>query len=291
MTEYGVQPTGYVRKPLSVILAELEAAMVTEFGPGVVQTPQSPFGQLNGLMADLIAEIDETNLDVYQSYDPDQAEGRRLDILGRLRLVYRSGRTEEQFRQAITNTGQARIDVQDVEAALRSLPGVSFAKLFTEAPEFGAGQVAVAVTGGDDEDIAGAVRRYLVPGIGTYGNYRVSSVVDGTCRSFSIIRPVEVPVTLELSVRPSSDVAACPAPSSNVIRDAVVDEWMATRENGQDVNHFFLRSIVERRFPDVELVSFTANREDLVTVSNQALNIGFIEIAQLSKTNTEVVYL
>ena len=57
MTDYGVQSTGYVRKPLSVILSEIEASMTTEFGPGVIQTSQSPFGQLNGLMADLVAEV------------------------------------------------------------------------------------------------------------------------------------------------------------------------------------------------------------------------------------------
>lgn len=66
MADFGVVPEGYVRKPISIILAEIEAAMATEFGPGVIQTSQSPLGQLNGLMADLIAEIEERNLDVYR---------------------------------------------------------------------------------------------------------------------------------------------------------------------------------------------------------------------------------
>lgn len=75
MTDYGVTSSGYVRKPLATILAELEAAMRTQFGAGVIQTAVSPLGQLNGLVADLLAEVDERNLDLYQSYDPDQAEG------------------------------------------------------------------------------------------------------------------------------------------------------------------------------------------------------------------------
>lgn len=54
MTEYGVVTTGFSRKPLTVIIAELEAANIIFFGPGLIQTSQSPMGQLNGLRADAI---------------------------------------------------------------------------------------------------------------------------------------------------------------------------------------------------------------------------------------------
>ena len=87
MTDYGVQPTGFVRKPLNVILAEIEAAMITEFGPDAIQTAQSPFGQLNGLFADLANELWERAEDIYLSHDPDQAEGNRLDTIGRVRQI------------------------------------------------------------------------------------------------------------------------------------------------------------------------------------------------------------
>jgi hypothetical protein len=45
MAEYGVLPTGYARKPLAVILAEIEQRMIDLFGPNVVQTAQSPLGR------------------------------------------------------------------------------------------------------------------------------------------------------------------------------------------------------------------------------------------------------
>ena len=64
MTDYGVQPTGFVRKPLAVILAEIESSLITEFGPGVIQTPQSPLGQINGTFADIMAEMWELFEDV-----------------------------------------------------------------------------------------------------------------------------------------------------------------------------------------------------------------------------------
>jgi hypothetical protein len=84
---YGVVPTGFNRKSFNTILLEIENAMVTEFGPSVIQTSQSPFGQLNGLMADLITTLWEYAEDVYQSYDVEQAEGTRLDALATLRLM------------------------------------------------------------------------------------------------------------------------------------------------------------------------------------------------------------
>lgn len=287
MTDYGVQPTGYVRKPLSVHLAELEAKMVTEFGPGIIQTSQSPLGNLNGMMSDLLDELEEGNLDLYQSYDPDEAEGTRLDILARLRLAARGDRDDAALRQAITNTGEARIDIQDVQHALRGLEGVTFAKLWTEGP-FGAGTVSVAVIGGADDDIADAIRQYIVPGIATYGNHTTSSVINGLCRSFTILRPIEVPVTLNVKVKPGAQIGGCPPPSTVAIEAALVSGWNAIRENDLDVNHYALRSIIERQFPNIELVEFSGSRDGILAVPNIAVNIGFVEIAQLTDSLVEV---
>lgn len=292
MTDYGIQPTGYVRKPISVILAELEAAMVTEFGPGVIQTPQSPLGQLNGLMSDLLAEVDERNLDLYQSYDPDQAEGTRLETLARLRLIGRGALSDLQLRQAITNAGQGRIDIQDLARAVSSIAGVTYAQVFvndsgeTENPELERGFVAVAVIGGDDVEIADTVRRYVVPGVSTYGNAVVTSNVNGFCRSMSIIRPVEVPVDVTLTVHLQRDRANCPAPSSQAIVQTLEDGWMAQRVNGLDVTAFTLRTIVENAFSNVEVVSFTASRDGLPGDPDAPVEIAFVEIASL---NVEVV--
>ena len=88
MADYGVQSEGFVRKPLSIVLAEIESALITEFGPGFVQTPQTPMGQINGIFAEAVAKLWEHAEDIYQSYDPDQAEGTRLDTLGRLRKYF-----------------------------------------------------------------------------------------------------------------------------------------------------------------------------------------------------------
>lgn len=288
MTDYGVQPTGYVRKPLSVILAELEAKMVTEFGPGVIQSPKSPFGQLNGLMSDLLAEIDEHNLDIYQSYDPNQAEGTRLEMLANIRLLKRNSLNDDGYRKAITNEGYAQVDIQDLSNALRAIEGVTFAHVFLNETgevtdyQLERGTVAVAIMGGDDDEIARVMRRYIVPGINTYGNGYVSSTVNGYCRAMAIIRPIEINVNVEVRVRLKADSFGCPPPSTLAIKRLLEDEWLNTRLNGTDPGYYTVRSIIERAFTNVEVVSIQGVRDEIDFGLNNDVPIGFIEIAKVT---------
>lgn len=292
MTEYGVQPTGFIRKPLSVILAELEAALITEFGPGAIQTPQSPFGQLNGLFADLAAEVHETLEDVYQSYDPDQAEGLRLDMLGRLRLLSRNGRDDAAYRKAITNAGVPRVDLADVLGAVESIAGVTFVAVYSNETDaidgngLPPGSVAVAVIGGDDAEVAATIRQYIVPGVITFGNTRIDTIVDGFCRSVSVVRPIEVPVTLDVMVRLGKDANGCPPPSTTSIASGLVADWAVTNANGKGVNAFNVRSLIEARYPAVEVVSITAERDGL---SGPSADIAFIEISALDEVTVTVI--
>lgn len=285
---YGIASTGFSRKPLAVILAEIEARMVTEFGSGVIQTSQSPLGQINGLMADLVTELWEQAEDVYQSYDPEQAEGTRLDTLGNLRLITRNGASDDQYRRAITNIGQGRVDVQDLAYALRGIDGVTYAQVFVNqtgevTPDgLEAGTVAVAVIGGDDQEIAEVLRRYVVPGVNTYGNIHVSTNIDGFCRALAIIRPLEVEVTLTVSVRRVTDVQNCPPASLEAIGARLKELWLAERVNGLDVSFYTVRSIIEREFANIEVVGIQASRDGL-PADLQAV-IGFVEIAWLQPT-------
>ncbi|NTS31256.1 hypothetical protein HQ945_08310 [Phyllobacterium sp. BT25] len=292
MTVYGIQPTGYVRKPLNTILSEIEAQMVTEFGPGVIQTSQSPLGQINGLMADLIAEVWELAEAVYQENDPDQAEGVNLEILGRLRLLNRGAEDDAAFRRSITNQGRARIDLQDIARAVASIPGVVYSQVFSndtaaiDENGLSPASVAVAVIGGDDEEIASTVRLYVVPGINTYGNVFVSTSIDGFCRTIGLVRPIIVPVTVVINVAVFKDQFGCPPPSPAAIKAALISDWEDTNINGKDVTNFTVRSLVEGRYPNVQVVTMTASRDGLPASSGA--DIGFIEMSQLLPDNVTV---
>ena len=109
---YGVIPSGFELKRLPEILAEIEAANVATFGPGVVQTAATPIGQLNGLHASISAALWEIALATYQSLDPDQAEGTRLDQVAKLRLLTRAGgESDIDFRQALGQRFLGRVHV------------------------------------------------------------------------------------------------------------------------------------------------------------------------------------
>lgn len=294
---YGVQPTGFVRKPLPVILAEIEAALITEFGPGVIQTSQSPLGQINGIFSEYVAILWEGYEATYQSVDVDQAEGLRLEILARLRLLSRaSGETDEQFRQAITNYGRARNDIQDLARAIKSISGVTYAQVFinesdtVDANFVPPGAVAVAVMGGDDEDIVTVLRQFIVPGISTVGNVTVSSNIDGFCRSIKIVRPIPVPVTLQVNVRVRNDRLGCPPPSATAIRAALIADLAGDRllVNGEDVTLFAVRQAIECRYNNVEVLSIKGERDGIDQAVNAPVDIAFIEIASFDPANVTI---
>jgi hypothetical protein len=295
---YGVTPAGFVRKPLNIILAEIEAANITEFGPDLIQTPQSPMGQINGLMADIIAQGWEIGEASYHARDPDQAEGVHLDMLARIRLLLRGeGESDESLRQAITNQGRARVDTQDIVRAIIGIPGVTYAQLFINETSqvdpdtlMQPGQVALAVLGGDDADIAAAIRTYAVPGVSFHGNTYVTSVIDGYCRSTAIIRPTLVPTKLTITVRTKKDIMDCPAPSVMAIRDGLLLDWAGDRllKNGDDIDFFRVRSPIESRYPNVEVVSFVGERDGIVSPANIAVTYGFFEMASFDPSDVIV---
>lgn len=287
---YGVVPTGFSRKPLATILSEIEASLITEFGPEVIQTPQSPLGQINGLMSDLIAQLWEFAEDTYQSYDVDQAEGIRLEMLGKLRLLRRGGgETDAAFRGAITNQGRARIDIPDIVRALTGLDGVTYVQVFvndtadTDTNLIPRNAVCAAILGGDDAEIAATLRQYIVPGVSTYGNTQISTQIEGYCRSLLILRPILVPVTLTVYVRLEKDSNGCPPPSPFAIRDGLVEEFRSGVRrliNGDDVSPFRVRSIIESAYPNVEFVRMVGQRSS--ALPGGTVDISFIELATVA---------
>lgn len=73
--DYGVTVTGFVKKPLEVCRAELEAAIKEQFGDESDVSAASPFGQLIGIFAEREADLWEGMELVYLSQYPDTAAG------------------------------------------------------------------------------------------------------------------------------------------------------------------------------------------------------------------------
>jgi len=296
VTLYGVQPTGFVRKPLSTILAEIEAALITEFGPNVIQTAQSPLGQINGIFAEALSKEWENAEDIYQSYDPDQAEGTRLDTLASIRLIHRgSSDTDDIFRRAITNAGQARIDLQDISRAIAAIEGVTYCHVWVNdtgaVDENGmpGGSVCIAVTGGDDNEIAAAIRQYIVPGVTVFGATTIESVIDGYCRTFRILRPIDVPVDLTVTVRTFKDTLGCPPPAASAIKAALINGLFLL--NGDDVSFYRVRSVIESQVSNVEVISIVGSRDEIEQGPNVSVDIAFIERASLASDDVVIAVI
>jgi hypothetical protein len=232
MTEYGVQPTGFVRKPMTEIMASLQAKMIEVFGPGVIQTPQSPLGQIIGVVADVSNEGWENALDTYQSFDVDAALQTRLDTTGQFQRMTRlPGESDEAFRSRISNTFRADIKLSKRINDIAAIDGVSFAWIIensgNEENSYGMPphSVAHAVIGGDDEDVAAVIYENAIGGIGLFGDYPVSIEADGFCRTVLFIRPIEVPIRVELDVRHIADACQCAPPSIGTITQFVIDAF------------------------------------------------------------------
>jgi hypothetical protein len=297
VSEYGVTPTGFVRKPLDVILAELEAAMRDAFGPGVIQTADSPFGQLNGVLAEFAASFWELAEDIYQSYDPNQAEDTRLVDLARIRLLEKlPGETDVHLRQAITNQNVAHIDEADFERALLAVEGVTWGKIYANSTgeTLPTGQprnsVSVAAIGGTDEDIAVVSWQYIVPGITAFGNVAVEATIGGKCRTIRIIRPTARRVRVELAITKTPDRSGCPPPA-----DAEIGQLLASftsgenrPANGVDASIELIRRTVESTFATVTVngARFAFDEDDF---ANGPLVVDFYEI--MSIASDDVVFV
>lgn len=287
---YGVTPNGFVVKPLAAIIDEREQAMVEAFGVGVIQTPQSPLGQINGLLSDMEAALWEMGQITYQSYDPDQAEGTSLDNLARLRLISRaSGETDASLARAITNAGKANVRDADFYRAVVNADGVTWARIYandsgvTDANGMAGHSVAVAAIGGNDEALALIARRFVVPGISSWGNVRVETTIDGFCRSMFLLRPTPVRVRLSIDVYKRPDRNGCPPPPNAAIAQALYTalSGVGRLANGEDVTRHAIATALAGPYPQVEVAAVRAAR-NTDPFALAPLAIGFTEIADIA---------
>lgn len=75
---FGVTPTGFNRKTLADIVLEYETRQRAEMDPNVDVDPDSPVGQLNGIIGNAVAEVWEAQEDTYHGFNPNEAEGDQL---------------------------------------------------------------------------------------------------------------------------------------------------------------------------------------------------------------------
>jgi len=88
-TKYGVTSQGFVRKPLDVITTDLNSKFIATFGESFDTTPESPDGQVIGIISDKISELWGLAHGSYNAYRPGATEGIGLDNIVELNRVVR----------------------------------------------------------------------------------------------------------------------------------------------------------------------------------------------------------
>lgn len=74
-----VTDTGFVKKTLAEIQAELEAVYKSVFGDAIDLDPTGPFGQIIGIGSKRESDLWDAAEEIYTSRDPDEATGTSLD--------------------------------------------------------------------------------------------------------------------------------------------------------------------------------------------------------------------
>lgn len=93
MSTYGVTSLGFLRKTQLQILADIETDELTLVATNLDVSPDSVVGQLNGIFSRQLG-IGWEQLELcYHAFDPDVAEGRLLEMLGKLTGTFRRGST------------------------------------------------------------------------------------------------------------------------------------------------------------------------------------------------------
>lgn len=232
---YGVVPEGFNRKRLDEILADLQAGVNTVF-PGVNQADQSPHGQFNGLMADVISDLLELAEDVFHSYDVYQAEGNQLDTIGILLDTARGGDTDEEYRRRLLAAaspivGQG-IALTRIKSALDALPGVISSRLYlntnADCPMFGdipVGNLAIVIDG-FDSGICGILERVIPAGIITFGASSCSSSECFFTETARFTQALQVEAFITVTLKPHTR-CKCPINDVTVARQKVYDYILA----------------------------------------------------------------
>lgn len=109
MSDYGISDTGFNRKRLDVLLGELNAEVKSIFGDNFNVSPESPDGQINGVISESNANLWEIAEEAYNAFNPSAATGNTLSNLVQLNGITRQAASAS--RALLTLTGSENTSV------------------------------------------------------------------------------------------------------------------------------------------------------------------------------------
>jgi len=104
MSEYGVTNTGFNRKRLDLLLEELNNEVKSIFGDNFNVSPESPDGQINGVISESNANLWEIAEEAYNAFNPSAATGVTLSNLVQLNGITRLPAFASLVQLSVTGT-------------------------------------------------------------------------------------------------------------------------------------------------------------------------------------------
>ncbi len=233
---FGFLSTGFNRKRLPDILAELEQGVENIFGNDVIQSDASVFGQFHGVYSAAIAEAWERLEELSWNLDPRTASGQGLDSIawimtgsGRL-----SGETDEQLRRRLgidsSALSQAQNLTDDLILKLRLLNGVDVVTNYinetNQTDEYGLPphSYAPVIAGNPDlTELADIIWKTHPVGITVHGSVPLQAIgADGRCHKVAYTPACKVYIAMRVFVC-FRDSKCCTNYDLEEMRQALVD--------------------------------------------------------------------
>ena len=104
MSDYGISETGFKRKRLDFLLEELNSEVKSIFGDNFNVSPESPDGQINGVVSESNANLWEIAEEAYNAFNPSAAKGVSLSNLVQLNGISRLPATNSRVQLTITGS-------------------------------------------------------------------------------------------------------------------------------------------------------------------------------------------
>ena len=128
MSNYGVTPTGFVKKRLDKIIEDIQTELTNELGFDVSLNPQSALNVFITNQADRLAQLWEVAEQVYYAHYPSSAEGINLDNAGQFAGLTREGDQRSKYLVLCTGTDGTAIPKGSIIASTTA-PKVLFTLL------------------------------------------------------------------------------------------------------------------------------------------------------------------
>ena len=111
MSSYGISSTGFNRKRLDQILADKNAEVKAIFGDNFNVSPESPDGQINGVISESDANLWELAELAYNAFNPSAAVGVTLSNLVQMNGITRLAATNSRAQLTLTGTAATTIPI------------------------------------------------------------------------------------------------------------------------------------------------------------------------------------